>query len=819
MLLLALSIQSFSQTVTKVRGRVTDDRTGESIPLAGIYFKGTDIGTTTDFDGSFYLEGRGIEFPVLVCQLLGYDTREKDINLGTSSVVNFIMRESGTRLKGAVVKADDHMVRRLLGNVDANLDRNDPDRLPGYSCEVYCRVELDLTNVQRGTFGNAFDEQLGFVYDYMDTSSFNGKSRLPAMMSETVSVRRHSDDTESDRETIVANRISGINPDNNLLSQFSGGLHLKTNFYRPYINAFGVDFPSPARSTGLLYYNYFIVDSLQCDGRKTYVVHYHPKRGISSPVFDGEMRIDAADYAVKAVRAKMKRGGNVNWLRDLLIDNEYRKAGDSVWFYSRDNLYLDLALDNMSDSTALPSFLGTRKIVWSEPSFGPQADSGGKDGLVTVLSDANGYSPQWWEEHRPYPMEKREEDVFDMVDRIQREKIYKTVYAVTYALLNGYIDSGDVGFGPILKFISFNNLEGFRPQFGMHTSQQWSKKMRLSGYVAYGVKDKQFKGGGRYELILGREPTRKLTLDARYDVTQLGKGKSELVSGNLLSSIWYNGNKLAPESRFTVVYEHEFSSRFNAVADISMKRLYANAFVPLDTWSGTSLGTLATNEMHLGLRFSRDETVNRGYFTKTYLHTNHPVFNVDLTGSVPGLREGDVGFFRPEVSMDWRLHLPPVGVSTLHMDAGMIAGEVPWPLLHLYEGNMTNILDKTAFSCMDYFEFASDKWVTLMLNHNFNGFFLGKIPGISRLNLREQFSFKMAYGGLSDRNNGSAERFGASVSFPDGMKLMDGVPYMEIGAGISNIFKLLRVDCIWRLTHREDAGRLFVVDFGVDLSF
>ena len=186
----------------------------------------------------------------------------------------------------------------------------------------------------------------------------------------------------------------------------------------------------------------------------------------------------------------------------------------------------------------------------------------------------------------------------------------------------------------------------------------------------------------------------------------------------------------------------------------------------------------------------------------------------------------------------WKFRIPPLGTSEMDLDTGTIIGQVPWMMLQMYPGNATNIMDKTAFSCMEYFEFGSDTWATFMWYHCFNGFFLGKIPLISKLQLREEFSAKVAYGTLRDWNNGSDQKYGAMMRFPQWensqtrMTTLGGVPYVELGAGISNIFRVMRVDFIWRVTHREvekvlpggqiemvPARRLWTVNVGAEFRF
>lgn len=796
---------------TKVRGTVTDADTGEPIPFAGIFFKDTTIGLTADIDGRFTLETRDPSVKVLVCQLLGYDTQEIAIKHGAFTEVDFRLHMTDNRLTGSFVKADNRKIRKLLENIDKHRARNDPDLRPHYKCKVYNKMELDLTHPKEQLNYRAFVNNFGFVFDYMDTSVVSGVPYLPAMISETVVERRHTAVPDADAETIIANRISGINPKHNLLTQFTGSMHLKANFYKNFINAFNVEFPSPIQTGGLLYYNYFIIDTLQVDGRKTYLVRYHPKNGISSPALDGEMRIDAEEFALRSISAKMMHGGNVNWLRDIVLESEYQRLPDSTWFFSQDKLYADFSIA-LGDSSRVMSVIGMRQLNYSELDFESEVQAADAYGKVKVLPESNFKSDEYWESVRPYELTDREKGIYTMVKQVQDAPLYKGIYNTVYTLVNEYYDVGPVGFGPYMSLISSNNLEGFKPRIGIHTSKDLSTDFRWTGYIAYGFGDHQLKGGVTYERKFRKDPWSKLTVDASYDAVQLGKGNSNLTSGNILSSIWGRESKLVKQSNFSVLFEHEFSMNFNMFAGVAMKRWYANPFVPMESWGADGslvpVPSVAVNELRLTGRFSWEETVNRGYFSKSFVHTDYPILTLDFRGSIPGIRPGDVGYFKPQLFVDWKFRVPPLGMSDMHLNAGAIVGQVPWMTLQMFDGNATNILDKSAFSCMEYFEFAADKWASLIWYHTFNGFFLGKIPLIRELQLREEVSAKIAYGTLSDRNNGTDPKYGALMKFPvynesGMMQPLDGVPYVELGAGVSNIFRLLRVDFIWRVTHRE----------------
>ena len=148
---------------------------------------------------------------------------------------------------------------------------------------------------------------------------------------------------------------------------------------------------------------------------------------------------------------------------------------------------------------------------------------------------------------------------------------------------------------------------------------------------------------------------------------------------------------------------------------------------------------------------------------------------------------------------------------------GRIFGKVPYQLLKLHEGNGTYFYDPYAFSCMNFYEFASDAWVSWFWEHHFNGVLLGRLPLIKKLKWREVLVCKGVWGTLSRENNGSTAGTQADLLFPAGMTSVSD-PYVEAGFGVENIFRLFRVDCIWRLTHRSPKPGQEIQNFAVNLS-
>ena len=86
----------------KVSGKVTDEKTGETLIGVTIQIKGTTSGTTTSVDGTYTVEVKSAD-AILVFSYLGYETKEFPVK--DAVVLNVVLSQVATQLESVVVTA------------------------------------------------------------------------------------------------------------------------------------------------------------------------------------------------------------------------------------------------------------------------------------------------------------------------------------------------------------------------------------------------------------------------------------------------------------------------------------------------------------------------------------------------------------------------------------------------------------------------------------------------------------------------------------------------------------------------------------------
>ncbi|MBN2758129.1 MAG: carboxypeptidase-like regulatory domain-containing protein [Bacteroidales bacterium] len=793
---------SFAQK-TIVKGVVTDASSNEALPFVNIAFNNINEGTITEMDGTFTVETSKAVDSISI-SYIGYTTQVVKVKRGTIQNLNINLVPSDLTLSEIVIYAGENPANQIIRNIIDNKKQNNPDKINYFGCEVYNKLQIDLNNITDKFKNRKVFKNFQFVFELQDSSEIMGKTYLPIFLSENYSKYYFQKKPEKKKEIIIANKISGV--ENKSFTEFTGQMYIDMNIYDNYINVFGKQFVSPIGNTGLKVYKYFLEDSTFIEGKWCYNITFKPRRK-QERTFHGNFWVNDSTWAIKKITAQISEDANINYVKDLILEQEFSLFGDTIWFKTEDKLFADI---NLADKAQ--GFFGRKQTSYKNLNLNPPSDENFfsstqvEEAIIVDSVEANNH--EYWNSVRPSTLSSEEESIYQMVDSVKNVPIFKTFTDVIYMLAYGYYLYKDFEFGPYFKTYSFNPIEGNRFRFGGRTSNEFSTRLMLYGHIAYGTKDEEFKYGLGALYIFKKLPRFSVDMYYENDLSLLGQSVNAFSEDNFLASILSirpNDNLLYLEQYKLDIEKEWFQGLSN-----NFKLFYANIlpsykiqFQNIET--NESYDKLVATEISLKTRFAYNEKVLRGEFTRVSLGSIYPIVDLELTKGLKNiLNSSNFDYLRTRLTINHLFDIKPIGYLKYELSVGKIWGKVPFPFLVLHEGNETYAMDNRAFNLMLYYEFASDFYYSVYLEHHFQGFFLNKIPLLRKLKWREIVYAKFLNGSISDENKNV-------WVFPQSLTELPE-PYVEAGVGIENIFKIIRIDAMWRLTNRNKAE---IKQFGI----
>lgn len=778
--------------MTIVTGKVIDKETKEPLPFANIQFKGTKTGTTTDIDGNYKIETYYAS-DSLVASFIGYAPQAKKIKKEIKQIVNFELSTSSIVMEEFVVKYKGNPAEDLLEKIIDYKKVNNREKYSYYKYNVYNKVEFDLNNIDEEFRNKKVFKPIQFIFDNIDTTA--EKPYLPIFITESLSEYFYRQSPKTQREFIKATKVSGIN--NESVSQFLGDMYQNVNIYDNNVLVFGKTFVSPISNSGLRFYKYYLTDSAFINNQWCYKLEFKPRHR-QEPVFDGHMWIHDTTYAIKSVKMKIAEKTNINFVNDFSVEQEYEMVNGKYWMLSKDKLVVDFVISNKT-----MGLYGRKTTMYKDIRINdtiPEKIFSGVDDII-VEQNSNQYNNKFWDENRFENLSEQEKEIYHMIDTLKEVPAVKTVIDLVSMILSGYKEYGYVELGQYFTFLSYNQIEGTRFKFGGRTSNKFAKWLEFSGYAAYGVEDEEMKYGGGFRMRISKEPRQIVGFNYKKDLEQLGQSQNAFQADNFLASFLRRSPniKLTMIEKYYAYYDRDWFQGFNNQFIYSNRKLSARGklhYYKNINSEPVEVNFLQVSEFSYYLRFAYKEKYVTGEFSRVSMGTKFPILEAQYTKGIKNFLGGQYNYHKIEASVKDRIRFGTKGYTDWKLLGGKIFGSLPYPLLELHQGNETYFYDVQAFNLMNYFEFASDQYASLMLTHHFDGYFLNKMPLFRRLKWREVASGKAVIGSL-DVNKHSQE-----LTLPANMFQLTE-PYIEVAAGVENIFRIFRVDLLWRLTHHD----------------
>ena len=853
-LILLFILVMVNQIAAQIQGVVTDAETGEPLPFLNVFYEGKGVGGITDMDGR-YTVPKHVEWKKLTFSSVGYETQVILIYDNTK-ILNVKMKPLDHTLGEVVVRPRKEKYSRknnpaveLMKKVVANKELDNLKQKDYYSYNTYQKLTFAVNNITADSLKESkIFKKFPFFKDQVEYCPEIEKNILAVSVDETVTQNIYRKNPESEKNIVKGINSTGVNElfnTGDMLTTVLKDVFQNVNVYEDRVRLLQYPFDSPISDNGIGFYRYYIMDTLQVANDECFHLTFVPNNSQDFG-FTGHLYILAdSTFRLKQCVLNLPAKTDVNFVESLRITQEFGALPSGEWVQQTDDMLCEM------------NFFGGRFMVRrvtrnSDYEFEEISDNIFKrKGKEIKESNAMMKDDDFWNQYRAEAdLTKSESNMDNFIDNLTKIKGFKYIMVGLKALIESYVETGNpskVDVGPLNAMVSSNYVDGLRLRATAQTTANLHPQIFLKGYVAYGFKDERMKYLGQVEYsfdkkeYLAREfPKHTLALSYQYDNMVPSDKFIRADKDNVFTALkvcvvdQYNY-----ERKLTLNYEHERENGLTTTALVRHANYEPCGELFYRTMEGESQLQQAiaegrvegTNFVHspynvhditmveatVGLRFAPGETIVNTKQRRLPINLDAPVFTLNHTIGVKGVLGSEYNYNFTEASAYKRFWLGSWGNVDTYLKGGIQWNKVPFPLLIMPAANLSYIIQDNTFNLVNNMEFLNDRYASLDVSWNMQGKLFNRIPLLKHLKWREFFGVKCLWGELTDKNNPflkENENDPMLMKFP-GHYRMDGyydyssnvmnprIPYVEVTAGIHNIFKLLHVEYVRRLNYNH----------------
>lgn len=827
--LLVLSQVAGAQTIT---GVVVEETTGDTIPFPSVQYKKERIATSGNAYGHFSVKRLNGE--KLTFSAVGYQELTILIGPNTPSEMRITLKTDTKQLKGVTVKSKRSKYSRknnpaveLMKRVIAAKKRTDLANHDYYQFNKYQKITLAINDIKPSELENEKLKNKKWLLNQIETCPYNNKLILPLSVDETVTRNLYRKNPKTEKSIIMGQNSSGVNDlieTGDILNNVLKDVFTDVDLYDDQIRLLQYPFTSPIGKDAIAFYRYYIVDTVYVDRDKCFHLQFLPNNQQDFG-FRGELWILAdSTLHVKRCNLMLPKKSDVNFVDNLQIIQEYTRLPEGEWTLTTDDMFVE-----MSIAKFLSKAIVIRTTRMSDYAFDELPDKLFK-GKTKVLHEANARmrDETFWDKYRSVELTKSESSMDAFINNLSQQKAFKYIIFGVKAFIENFVETGSqnhpskVDIGPINTLISSNFIDGVRTRISAQTTANLNPHWFLSGYYARGWDSRKdyYKGELTYSFnkkeYLPREfPKRTLTFTSTYDVCSPSDKFMHTDKDNVFTALkWTKVDKMMFYNRQQLSFEREEEWGFRTTISLKTEENEACGnllFKPLsmvgneDAMNGP--GKFRTTEARIEFRYAPGETFINTKQRRLPVNLDAPVFTLSHTTGIKGVLGGDYNYNFTEASIYKRLWLNSWGKIDILAKGGIQWNKVPYPLLIMPAANLSYIVNDETFNLINNMEFLNDRYASLDVSWDLNGKLFNRIPLLKKLKWREWLGIKCLWGTLTDKNNPTLAANAGDhtlMEFPEGSYIMDSKhPYIELIAGIHNIFKIIHIQYVHRLNYNH----------------
>ncbi|WP_302614962.1 DUF5686 and carboxypeptidase-like regulatory domain-containing protein, partial [uncultured Bacteroides sp.] len=509
LILLLFVLTASNAFAQQIKGVVTDSVTHEPLMYISVYYQEKrDMGTITNIDGEYSLDARR-NGGTLVFSAIGYVSKTVKVQYA-GQTVNVQLAPENVLLNEVVVKPKKEkysrknnpaveFMKKVIEHKKAQvLEANDY-----YQYEKYEKMKMSINDLTPEKLEKGIYKKYAFLKDQVEVSETTNKLILPISVQETASQTIYRKDPESKKTIIKGKNSNGIEEffsTGDMLGTVLKDVFSDINIYDDEIRLLQQRFVSPIGSSAISFYKFYLMDTLVVDKRECVHLTFVPQNSQDFG-FTGHLYVlNDSTYAVRKCTMNLPKKSGVNFVNRMDIVQQYEQLPNGNWVLSDDDMTVDLSWSSNKTAGGLQV---ERITKYSNYKFDPIEQRLFRlKGNVIKEADMLSKSDEYWASVRQVPLTKTESTMDVFVKRLEQIPGFKYIIFGAKALIENFVETGSpdhpskVDIGPINTMISNNYIDGMRFRLSAMTTANLNKHWFMSGYGAYGLKDKRWKYSG-----------------------------------------------------------------------------------------------------------------------------------------------------------------------------------------------------------------------------------------------------------------------------------------------------------------------------------
>ncbi len=690
-------------------------------------------------------------------------------------------------------------------------------RLSAHDYYHYCKyrkLTMAVNDISHDDFEKGMFAGIPGFFRQVELCPHNNKLILPVVVTEAYTQETFRKDPRDSKTIVRGYRSEGINKvfrSGELITAALADFFPDIDIYDNRIRLLQQSFTSPIGDDALRFYRFTIVDTLSVGADRCVRLRFMPDN-ILDFGFCGDIYVmDDSSYRVRRCELSVPKRGGVNFVDGLRILQEFGAAPGGEWV---------MTLDEMVGEFKMFDFL-KKCIVIRTTHMGGHYFAALPDKLFRgfdkelVERGADRRDDSFWDMYRPVDLTPGERNLPEFMRNVKMMGRNNILLTALRSIVENYVEVGAGGrealvdIGPVNAIISNNSVDGFRTRIGGKTTANLNRHLFFNGYYAHGWKSRadyykaELTYSFRPKIYTPEErPKRSITLTSVYDICFPGdRGVADSEYNMFTALTWGDTERMMTYNRQRLTFEREetwgLTSSLMITAEENMPRgklIFAAA-----------TQSIRTTELRAGLRFAPGERFVATKRGRRRINRDVPVLTLTHAVGIDGFLGGGYDYNITELMFSNRFWMKSWGKVDVRLHAAAQWNSVPFPLLVIPSANQSYMLRDGMFNLMDNMEFLSDRCLSADITWDIGGKIFNRVPFVRDLRWRECLGVKAMWSSLTSKNNpyeAGCGTDGVLMPFPDDVHVMSGsTPYVEIMAGVHNVFRFFDIEYVRRLTY------------------